>query len=311
MNKNQVGWNTIAQGMLACLLLMPLLGFGAAWADDERQLYEQGKLYFKQKLYHDAKKAFLQVTKTSQGQQSFSAHYYLARSMYQTGDIAGTITTLQKAKELMKTKEHRDAYQRFGSKILALYGKLIFVPEVDPDEVGRVRIVLSPKATMSNPEQRNFFNSVMAQIKRQGGLKLSSQPIFLPKGDYEISIERDQCLKIGFFEGEKVATDITIGDTDVTLNVKPKRSCNCPSNQKIVQEGKKLYCACAPGTGWNKDKKICEVVGRVNPWPWVITGIGVVVVGGTIATIVAVTQNDGRRSFQLTGPGSGQVQLWK
>lgn len=282
-----------------------------AQAQDYRQLYEQGKLYYKQRLYHDAKKAFMQVIKHPKGAKSFRAHYYLARCLYKTGQIGAAITALQKSKELMTRASHREAYKRFASKLLALYGKLTFVPEVDPDEVGRIKLKLVPKTAFSNKDKKNYFNGVMARIKRQGGLKLDNKPIFLPKGEYEISIERDQCLKLGFFANEKVARDLSIGDSPVALNVKAKRSCNCPSNQKVFTEGKRLYCACAKGTGWNKEKQICEVVKQNNPWPWIITGIGVVVVGGTVAAVVAVTQNDGRRSFQFTAPGGGQVKLWK
>ncbi|TNE51761.1 MAG: tetratricopeptide repeat protein [Deltaproteobacteria bacterium] len=302
----------IARWLLAAFVLTLGWNFSApAQAQDSRQLYEQGKLYYKQRLYHDAKKAFMKLIKTTQGQQSFNAHYYLARCYYKTGQIGSAITTLQIAKGLMKRNSHREAYKRFASKLLALYGKLTFVPEVDPDEVGRVKLKLVPKTAFSNKDKAAYFNGVMARIKRQGGLKLDNKPIFLPKGEYEISIERDQCLKLGFFEGEKVAGDLSIGDSPVSLSVKAKRSCNCPSNQKVFTEGKRQYCACAKGTGWNKEKQICEVVKQNNPWPWIITGIGVVVVGGTVAAVVAVTQNDGRRSFQFTAPGGGQVKLWK
>lgn len=298
---------------LACFVLTMTwtLGLSSAEAQDTRQLYEQGRLFYRQRLYHDALKAFRKVINTAKGKSSFRAHYYLARCYYKTGNIPQAITVLQQAKELQKTADHREAYKRFASKLLALYGKVTLVPEVDPDEVGRVRIKLVPKTAFSNRDKRNYFKGMMAQFKRQGGIKLDNKPLFLPKGEYEISIERDQCLSLGFFQNDKIAREISVGESPTTINVKAQRSCDCPSNQKITKEGKRLYCACPKGTGWNKEKQRCEVVKQANPWPWVITGIGVVVVGGTIATIVAVTQGDGRRSFQFTGPGGGQVQLWK
>ena len=227
-----------------------------------------------------------------------------------TGNISGALEMLEKAKERMKRPKHKEAYKRFATKILALYGKLNFSPEVDPDEVGRIKLKLAPKTAFSNKDKANFFKSVMAKIKRQGGLKLDSKPIYLPKGEYTISIERNQCLTVGFFSGEKVATEVTIGDSEVSLSVKAKRSCNCPGNQKIKKEGKKIYCACAEGTGWNKEKEICEVVKQTPTWPWIVAAVGAVAIGGGIAIAVVLNQGDGRRGFQLTGQNGGQAQLW-
>ncbi len=311
-------FHRIGQLLLGCVLVTSVWVAGAwvtgptsAEAADYRQIYAQGRLYFRQRLYHDAKKAFLRAIKqTARGKRSFSAHYYLARCYYKTGSISLAIRMLEKAKERIKRGAHKSAYKRFAGKILALYGKLTIAPEVDPDEVGRIKLKLAPKTAFSNKDKANFFKSVMAKIKRQGGLKLDNKPIYLPKGEYEISIERDQCLLLGFFQGEAVAKEFTIGDSAASLSVKAKRSCSCPSNQTVLKEGKRLYCACAKGTGWNKSKNQCEIVKQVNAWPWIITGIGVVVVGGTIATVAAVTQNDGRRSFQFTGPKGAQVQAW-
>jgi tetratricopeptide (TPR) repeat protein len=294
-----------------CAIVLLIPSMVSAQSVDFQEKYTQGRLFFRQKLYFDAVKALHQaVTQTQQGKKHFGAHYYLAHAYYWVPDIQKAMEMLEKAKPLIRTAQHREVYNRLLQSIKSLYSQIVFVPEVDPDEVGKVQIVLTPKVAFSHKHRERYFKLFSDRLKKEGGLRLDNKPIFLPKGDYEISIERDQCLKLGLFLGENIARDITIGDEALSLNVRAQQSCNCPSNQKIFTEGKRLYCACPQGTGWNKDKNICEVVKQVNPWPWIITGISVVAVGGTVAIIYAATQGDNRRGFQLTGPGGKEVTLW-
>lgn len=288
--------------LLATLLLSPL-----AEAGSFTQFYLRGKLLYKQRLYVDAIKELNKAIKTTRGSQSFGAHYYLARAYFWRPNIQKAMETIAKAKELSKNKTQRAAYTKTVQQIRALYGKVTIVPEVDPDEVGRLLFSLKPKAAFSHKHKKRYYRILMKRIKKQGGIRPSTT-LYLPKGEYEMGLRRDQCLQYGLFSEEKVARSLEVGDSDISINLKAQKSCQCPSNQIVIKNPKnpkKLTCSCAPGSVWDKKKNQCKKAKAPNMLPWILGfGIGgAALIGGAIGVVVAITTAEPTDNFLVTGPG--------
>ena len=266
-----------------------------------RQHYEAGRMMLRRKFYRRAVKEFSAAVKTAKGKRHFGAHYYLAVAYFWLPDIEKALKILEEAKGLVKKPAQHKAYTKLLNKINSLYGQLVIVPQVDPDAVGRLLLRLKPKVPFSNRHKRRYYKVFMARLKKMGGLRVTGEPIYLPRGEYEIGLKMNQCLVYGLFDDERVASSISIGSSPVTLNLKAQKSCNCPSNQKIYRDGKKVYCACPKGMGWNKEKRRCEIAKQMTALPWVLAGAGVAVVGGVAAIIIYEVVRDKRRKVFLFG----------
>jgi hypothetical protein len=220
---------------------------------------------------------------------------------------------LKIAHRLAKTTNQREALRKLWQQIRTLYGEFQIDPEVDPHDVGPLKLSLTPKLEFSHPHKRRYSRIISDQLKKQG-IVVSGGVIYLPKGDYTIAIQEPQCLQYALIQESATVREISVGDTRVRLSLKAVRSCECQGGQKIYTRGRQLYCACPPGTGWNKKINRCEV--GINPVPWIAAGIGVVVVGTTAVIIgIAVSLNDGTdyRLIQAKGGKTGEnsVKLWK
>ncbi|MCB9639244.1 MAG: tetratricopeptide repeat protein [Myxococcales bacterium] len=272
----------------ACVMAGVLFWSGQAQAEpDFVRFYERGKLRMRQRLFFDAIKDFNVAIRTEKGSQHFAAHYHLARAYYWLPDIQKAVQMLERAKGLIKNSRQRAALDGLMRKIKDYYGAFKISPEVDPEEVGKLQLQIKPKSPFSNAHKRRYYNLFSKRLKRQGGFALNSKEIFLPKGDYEITIKKNQCLKYGLFEGSKVVTEGTIGDAPMQLSLKEKPSCQCTGGQKLYKEKARLYCACKVGSAWDEKAQICKLV-RANNVPWIIGGtvIGLAVAGGVVATVV-------------------------
>lgn len=278
---------------LGAILLMGLLcgAFFAsnnAQAADFTQLYTRGKLLYKQKLYVDAIKELRKaISLTARGKTHFGAHYYLARAYFWRPDIQQAMATLDKASALVKNNVQKAALKKTVRQIRALYGKVTFVPEVDPDEVGRLQLSLKPKAAFSHKHKKRYYRILIKRLDKQGGLPPSGT-IYLPKGEYELGLKRNQCLQYGLFVGDNPASTVDIGSADVSINVKAKQSCKCPSNQIIIKDPKnkkRLTCSCPPGTVWDAKGNECKQAKAPVIWPWILLGVG----GGVGVAVAVVT----------------------
>jgi hypothetical protein len=297
--------------LLVCVCLLALSWSSKSEAADYVQLYNLGKFQLQNKRYFDAIKTFYRVTtQTARGKRSFGAHYYLAQAYYWFPDIQKAMATLAKAKTLIKRKAHKRAYNKLMSQIKALYSSLKIEPEVDPDEVGKLRIKIKAKSVFSHKHKRRYFRLLQKKLKKQGGI-LITKPLYLPKGDYDISIARPQCLKLALTQDDKVTRDVSISGASVSVTLKGKASCQCIGGQKLTKDGSKLFCACPAGTGWNKKKKRCEVV-KQTPVAAIIGGsVGAaVVVGGVIAAVVILNSGEFNQRPVQTG-GAKTMTLWQ
>jgi hypothetical protein len=246
-------------------ILLALSIFGnLAFAEKEIdfvQTYKQARLYLQQKLYPDAINALTDaMTKTKQGKTHFGTHYYLAMAYFWLPEIEKTMEFLQQAEKLAKTPAHRQAVKQLKTQISSLYGILQLIPEIDPDEIGKLNIQLQPKAAFQNQHKQLYFSVLSHKLQQRGGIQLDGNSLFLPKGDYQISIARDQCLQLSLMLDKKHVQEITISEQPLSLQVKARRSCDCLGNQQIYGEGRDIYCSCPVGMGWNNQNKRCEFV---------------------------------------------------
>ena len=285
-----------------------------ALAVDFVQKYARGKLLLKRKFYFDAiKELSIAVNKTARGKRHFGAHYYLAKAYYWLPDILKAAKMLEKAKALVKNNTQKNAYKQMLRQIGSLYGKLKIEPEVDPEEVGKLKIELKPKSEFSNSHKKRYYRLFDKRLKRQGGLLLNGRPMYLPKGEYTLRVVLPQCLKLKFSIGGKATTDLEIGAGGATAALQEGRSCQCPGGQKEYKDNNKQpYCACAPGSAWDKKERRCKIAKGFDPTPLIIAGgAGVVVIAGATVAAVLLTNNGGIAGVSaVNGSGSGNWKAW-
>ncbi len=283
---------------------------GTAWSEpDFVRFYERGKLRLQQKMFFDAVKDLRVATSTGRGRKSFAAHYHLARAFYWLPDIQQAMQIVSKAEKLAKNPSQRDAIEALKRKIKDYYGVFQISSEVDPEEVGKLQLVIKPKSPFSNAHKRRYFEIFLKRTQRQGGLLLNNKAIFLPKGEYEINIQQNQCLKYGFARQKEILRDITIEEQPTQLALVEKPSCVCTGGQKLFREKNRVYCACKAGSAWNPQKARCEIARAANPLPWIFLGAGVLLAGGVVTGIVIAVNSREMESAQAAGE-NGKIRLW-
>lgn len=278
---------------------------------DFRQRYERGKLLLQRKMYADAIAELKKASYTVEGRTFFGVYYYLAFAYYWLPDIQQANLALETAKRYVSKDSHREAIKQLYDRIERTYARVTIVPEVDPDEVGRLRLTLKPKIAFTDSHKRRYFRILTKRLQKTGVVP-NNRPFFIPKGDYEWNIAQPQCLRYALFSGGSLVSEISIESGLTQLALKAGRSCSCAGGQKMVGTGNKVSCACPAGTGWNETKQRCEV--GVNPVPWIALGIGVVVAGATAVVIgLVVAQNDGTayRLLRNSGADGAKTKLWQ
>ncbi|MCB9639243.1 MAG: hypothetical protein H6728_08080 [Myxococcales bacterium] len=288
-----------------------LWGGHAAHAEpDFVRFYERGKLRLGQRMYFDAIKDLRIAAGTEKGSQHFAVHYHLARAYYWLPDIQRAMQTVEKATKLAKNNRQREALNDLKRKIKDYYGAFRLAAEVDPEEVGKLKIVFKPKSPFSNAHKRRYFEIFTKRLQRQGGLVLNNKAIFLPKGDYEITIQQNQCLKYGFSSNKQIVRDLTIEDDTAKLALIEKPSCQCTGGQKLFKEKNRVYCACKAGSAWNAQLARCEIARAANPLPWIFLGAGILVAGGVVAGVVIAVNSRDLENAQAVSTGGGKIKLW-
>ena len=274
---------------VACLCCVTILSPLQAQAVDFSQKYGRGKLFLRKGLYIDAIRELYQaVAKTSRGQNHFGAHYYLAIAYYRIGDITRAMRALTKGKKLTKKKSHVQRADQLIAQIKVLFGKLRIIPEVDPEEVGPLKIKIRTKTPFSHAQKRRTYRILSSRWQKKGILA-DGKPFYLPKGEYYVEIALPQCLVYGLTLGPAIMRSVSISGTDYSVALKKKASCECPGGQKPKKlNNGKLTCECPSGTVWSQKRQRCEIpktAGGGGVSPVLIGAIvgGVVVVGGGVA----------------------------
>jgi len=268
------------------------------FASSFRQTYTRGKLLLNQKLYADAVKEFEKASKSPKGKTHFATHYYLSLAYYRVGRITLSLMVLSKASKLAKSDAAREKIKGLSRQITNLFGGLKIIPEVDPDDVGKLKLVLKPKTPFSHAQKRRTFR-ILSKRWSKKGIALNSQVVYLPKGEYILKVGLPQCLQYGLVVGSIIVKEITIGAKPAHLALKEKVSCKCPGGQIPEKKGQKLICVCPKGSVWSKKSNRCEIPVFKDKrgffarnWPWITAvGVGAVAAGVVAAVVVAQGQN--------------------
>ena len=312
----QLRTGTLA-GVVAALVVL-LAGDHVAAAVDFESHYAKGRVLLRRKLYFDAVRELrLAVYKTKRGKRHFGAHYFLALAYFKLPHIEAALQVINDAQKLARSKRKKKFLERVLSQIKQLYGRMAIVPEVDPEELGgKLMVSLKPKIPFNRRHKARYFAIMTKLMQRRGGLALGEGKwVWLPKGDYLISVARPRCLVYSLQDpsGKKPVGEISIGDTDLKLALRAASSCQCGGGQQVKKEGKKVYCACPLGTAWSKESKRCIVpvvtkgtwMGR--NWPWV-TVAAVALVGGGVVAFAATRGEPG--TLVRVGEPTG-LRLWQ
>lgn len=264
-----------------------------------QQRYERGKLLLRQKQYADAiRDLYRAVYHTPRGKKHFGAHYFLALAYYRLGNITQAMKSLRPAKGLIKNSKQRFTYKLLISKIRNLFGSLRIIPEVDPDSVGRLLLRLEVKNAFSNPQKIRAFR-IIRKFWSTKGIVLKGSILYLPKGEYKISIARTQCLRLGLTLGGATIDELSVGAQTSTLALKAVQSCQCEGGQVLKKKGEKVFCGCPDKTVWFPKKNRCEIPAKViakptwigRNWGWVLGGVVVAGAAGAGVAVVVATMN--------------------
>jgi hypothetical protein len=298
----------IAGIMLACLMA-PLLSYAQV---DFAQKYTRGKFLLQQKRFLDAQRElYVVVTRTTRGKRHFGAHYYLALAYYRLGMIRESITMLARAKGLIKRPVQKRSRERLLKQINALFGRIKIVPEVDPAEVGPLKLNVTTSTVFSHPQKKRTFRILSKRWKTKGInlTKTANQTVYLPKGEYgAFSIVLPLCLQYALLRNGGKIKSLTLGNTPITLTLKSQRSCSCPGGQKMVTVGIRRVCRCPEGSVWSQKSNRCEIPKAApqkswigSNWPWV-TALGVGAVAAGIIVPLTLMQADPNVQVKVSKP---------
>lgn len=272
-----------------------------ALAQSFQQNYTRGKVLLSQKLYIDAVREFIKAINTPRGRKHFGAHYFLAVSYYRFGNITQSMKTLALAKGMIKNNRQRDSYKLLKRQTKSLFGRLRIVPEVDPDAVGRLMLKLEVKDDFSHPQKKRAYR-IIRKFWSKKGIVLKGNVLYLPKGDYRISISRPQCLSYGLTTGNALTGDLSITDSPSSLALKAKQSCQCEGGQVLVTRASKKMCTCPKGSVWSTSRGRCEIPPKnpgsggwaANNWGWILFGVALAGGAGAGVAVFVVMQNADR-----------------
>lgn len=277
------GW-----GVLVLLLGWLPVAHGATFG----QLYSRGKVLLKQRLYTDAARELQRASQTPRGGKHFGTHYFWGLALYRLGRVGAAMEALDKAKGFAQNNTQRGALKRLRTQVKSLFGAFQIVPQVDPDQVGRLKLTLRASAAFSHPQKRRIFG-IYKKRWAQRGLRLQGQTFYLPKGSYTISIQKTQCLRYGLVSKQSLVKSFSISSAPVVLSLQEKQSCQCGGGQVVVRTKRRVSCECTKGTVWSQKNKRCEIPKAqaswlAQNWVWVtLLGAGVVA-GGAVAVYFLV-----------------------
>lgn len=296
-------------GILLACLVAPLQGHAQV---DFAQKYARGKFLLQQKRFLDAKRElYVVVTQTARGKNHFGAHYYLALSYYRLGMIGPCLALLKRAEGLARRPVQKRTRTRLLQQINTLFGRIKIVPEVDPAEVGPLKMRLKATTVFSHPQKRRTFR-ILNKRWKENGINLTNtanQTLYLPKGEYgSFSIVLPLCLQYALLRNGRKIRSLTVGNATITLALKGQQSCNCPGGQKMVMVGIRRVCRCPDGSVWSRKSNRCEIPKSAptkswigSNWPW-ITALGVGAVAAGVIVPLTLLQADPNVKVKVTNP---------
>lgn len=183
-----------------------------------QQHYLRGKIFLKQRLCLEAAWSFQKAIQTPKGRRHFAAHYYRARTYYLLGHPGLAFHALQQAKPWMKKSAHRQAYRHLSLRIQHTFGQVDIEPHVDPDEIGRLRLLIKSHTKFKRQADTDIFVRVKRQLRNRG-LRLPQENLVLPLGRYTLTLPFPMCrnLSLGKEKRQRISLEVRKGKTTIHL----------------------------------------------------------------------------------------------
>ncbi len=300
-------------GLLVGVIGFPVgLATPAHAAPEFRQSYIQSKLWIERKMYADALRELLVLKRqTKEGKRHFGVHYHLAVASYYLGAIRQSVMYLKQARTFTDKPRYIRSLRLLSDRIQVLFSPVHIRTKIPVEQVGRLRVILVPKQPLYHPEKKRVF-SLMRKRWATRGLVLDNRPVYLPQGEYSISIPRPQCLGVGFAQGKTLIQSLDV-KAQTSLSLVAQGSCRCSGGRIAQKRNNQIACVCPPGTLWTASKKRCvtAVVAKKgkgpSPWIWVSVVGAAVVTGSALAVYFLAVEPQQRPndSAKLSG------RLWR
>lgn len=167
------------------------------------QLREQGKLYYKRKLFKQAMSTLDAAARTPEGQKDFETALYRARVAYELLLLETAFEALDAALARAATDRERQDADELRREMNALFGAVTIVP----DEVGetntRGRIFFDSKTGIINKDKKQRFEAIRDRF-RSTDVQLP-RTVYLPYGEYTANnvpfsiVQGEQPPKVSIF----------------------------------------------------------------------------------------------------------------
>lgn len=146
------------------------------------QLREQGKLYYKRKLFKQAMATLDEAAKTPQGQKDFETALYRARVAFELLLLETAFESIDRALALAATPDNRDAADELHREMQSLFGSVTIVPDEEGETNTSGRIFFDSKTGIINKEKKQRFDAISERF-RSTDVQLP-RTVYLPYGDY-------------------------------------------------------------------------------------------------------------------------------
>lgn len=146
------------------------------------QLREQGKLYYKRKLFKQAMATLDEAAKTPQGQKDFETALYRARVAFELLLLENAFESVDRALTLATTQDDRDAADELHREMQSLFGSVTIVPDEKGETNTSGRIFFDSKTGIINKEKKQRVEAISERF-RSTDVQLP-RTVYLPYGDY-------------------------------------------------------------------------------------------------------------------------------
>lgn len=146
------------------------------------QLREQGKLYYKRKLFKQAMNTLDAAEQTPEGRKDFETALYRARVAYELLLLETAFEALDAAAARAATDADRAAADELRREMQTLFGAVTIVPDEEGETNTSGRIFFDSKTGIINKEKKQHFAAIRERF-RSTDVQLP-RTVYLPYGDY-------------------------------------------------------------------------------------------------------------------------------
>lgn len=167
------------------------------------QLREQGKLYYKRKLFKQAMSTLDAAARTPEGQKDFETALFRARVAYELLLLETAFEALDAALARAATDRERQDADELRREMNALFGAVTIVPDAEGETNTSGRIFFDSKTGIINKDKKQRFDAIRERF-RSTDVQLP-RTVYLPYGDYTANnvpfsiVQGEQPPKVSIF----------------------------------------------------------------------------------------------------------------